>query len=531
MMKKIILLISLFSLIKLAIAEDTLSIMQYNLLYYGKYIYDCTSTNNHPDDKNDYLKTIIQHVQPDIFSVCEMDGEREYPVSDDAGYLLDNALNTDGRNYYRKTPFPEAFLANTVFYNANKLELYQHQPLTFNLGGNYKVFNTYRFFYKSAELSTTNDTVFFTCIVAHLKAGSYDENVTQRTQEAEVIMDYVKTLPADEPVLLMGDFNLYSPTEGAYQRFVNSYNSSILFEDPAGQEGEWSRNYDYRFMHTQSTRVNSGCHSGGGMDDRFDFIMTSENLLSTGNIIHYLDNSYATIGQDGSTYNGSLNTTTNTAVPQNVAQALYEMSDHLPVYLELLVNQEQANITSFENITVNPEEPTSEKTVTITAELIDTENQVKEVYLLYGNETESYTVQAEMELSDGLYQVELPAQTDSTTIYFILEGRNAAGDVVVSSSELSYEVLDEVTAIVERSTPPIRVMNPARNQLKVFMQPSFQTITIELFDLLGNKKLSQAHIASTGSILIPLHNISGGMYVIRIKQNEKILHSQKIIIQ
>ncbi len=530
-MKKIILFTVLFSLIKLSIAEDTLSVMQYNLLYYGKYIYDCTSTNNHPDDKNEYLKTIIQHVQPDIFSVNEMDGEREYPVSDDAGYLLDNALNTDGRNYYRKTPFPEAFLANTVFYNANKLELYQHQPLGYTINGNYKIFNTYRFYYKSANLSTTNDTVFFTCIIAHLKAGSYDENVTQRTQEAEVIMDFVKLLPPDEAVILMGDFNLYSPTEGAYQRFVNSYNSSILFEDPSGQEGEWSRNYDYRFMHTQSTRVNSGCHSGGGMDDRFDFIMTSENLLSPENIIHYLDDSYTTIGQDGSTYNGSLNTTTNTAVPQNVAQALYEMSDHLPVYLELFVDQEPSSITSFENIAVQPEVPTSEETVSVSAELIDTENRVEEVFLLYGKEAENYTVQAEMELSDGLYQVELPAQPDSTSIYFIIEGRDATGNVIISSAENRYTVLNELTAIDGIRTEAIRVMNPAHNHIKIFMAPSLENLEIELFDLRGSKKMAHAISIHTGNILIPVENIPGGMYVIRIKTREIVLHRQKIIIQ
>ncbi|MGB3616968.1 MAG: T9SS type A sorting domain-containing protein, partial [Catalinimonas sp.] len=41
------------------------------------------------------------------------------------------------------------------------------------------------------------------------------------------------------------------------------------------------------------------------------------------------------VGQDGSRYNGSLNRFDNSAVPDSVAEALYAVSDHLPVELTL----------------------------------------------------------------------------------------------------------------------------------------------------------------------------------------------------
>ncbi len=44
------------------------------------------------------------------------------------------------------------------------------------------------------------------------------------------------------------------------------------------------------------------------------------------------------IGNDGAHYNTSLvNPSSNGAVPDDVANALYQMSDHLPVYLEIQV--------------------------------------------------------------------------------------------------------------------------------------------------------------------------------------------------
>ena len=322
-------------------AQDTIRVMQYNLLYYGKKTDFCTTTNNNIDDKNGYLKEIIQYVKPDIFSVNELDGEGAYPVSDDATYLLENALNVDGISYYRRTEFPVIYLANTIFYNSNKLRIKEHIPKSFYYAGLEKVFNVYKFYYNAEDLETTNDTAYIYCLVAHLKAGSYPENETQRAYETSVIMDYFESIGEEGNYLVMGDFNLYTPTETAFQNLINPENNIYSFYDPADQIGEWSSNYDYRYYHTQSTHSSGDCYSGGGMDDRFDFILASNYIMNGNNHFQYITDSYKTIGQDGSSYNSSLNTSSNSVVPANVAQALYKMSDHLPVYLELKIDQNQ----------------------------------------------------------------------------------------------------------------------------------------------------------------------------------------------
>ncbi len=338
-------------IVNLLFSQDTIKVMQYNLLYYGKQTDFCTTTNNNVDKKNGYLKTIIQHIKPDIFSVNELDGDSEYPIIDDASYLLDNALNVDGVSYYRKADFPKVYLANTIFYNSNKLRLKESIPKQFTYGGVDKIFNVYKLYYNAEDLAMTEDTAFIYCLVAHLKAGSYPENQTQRDYETNYIMDYFESIGEAGNFLILGDFNVYSPTESAFQNLINPDNSLYTFYDPADQIGEWSRNYDYRYYHTQSTHESGECYSGGGMDDRFDFILASNYVMSGIDHFEYITDSYKTIGQDGSNYNGSLNTSTNTSVPTNVAQALYNMSDHLPVYLELKVDQNRGEpLGFFDNI-------------------------------------------------------------------------------------------------------------------------------------------------------------------------------------
>lgn len=334
---RIFFLIVGFSLLSVGLnAQETIKIMHYNLLYYGKNTTNCTSVNNYIVDKNENLKKIIKYVQPDIFTVNELDGEDAHPENDDAGYLLANALNVDGVSYYRKTDFPKVYLANTVFYNSNKLILKDHTPISFYLDGYKKVFNVYTFYFNSADLETTQDTAFFSCLVAHLKAGNYPD---QRAYEAQQIMEYYESLGKKGNYLLMGDFNVYTPTEECFQSFINPDNSMYAFFDPADQIGEWSGNYDYRYYHTQSTHSSGECHSGGGMDDRFDFILASDYIMKGTEHYKYIDNSYKIIGQDGSRYNNSLNITSNSVVTTEIAKALYNMSDHLPVYMEMQVDQ------------------------------------------------------------------------------------------------------------------------------------------------------------------------------------------------
>ncbi len=94
-------------------------------------------------------------------------------------------------------------------------------------------------------------------------------------------------------------------------------------------------------VQSQSTHTSSsGCAVGGGLDDRFDFILISNNVKYGNKKVKYVPGSFHVVGQDGKHFNEAVNSApTNTSVPANVLSALYNNSDHLPVTLKITVNQ------------------------------------------------------------------------------------------------------------------------------------------------------------------------------------------------
>jgi len=81
------------------------------------------------------------------------------------------------------------------------------------------------------------------------------------------------------------------------------------------------------------------CFSSGGMDDRFDWILASESLLNGSEDVLLLADTYHALGNDGQHFNSSLtDEPENTSAPSEVIEALYGMSDHLPVLVSLKIN-------------------------------------------------------------------------------------------------------------------------------------------------------------------------------------------------
>ncbi len=320
-------------------AQDTITFLQYNLLNYGNFTSYCPSNINNVARKTGYIGVIVHYIKPDIFTVNEMTGTRSYH-----DYLLNNGLNSDGVKMYAKasdTLAPkDAYLVNVLYYNKNKLGEAGHVVAQTYI----RDVDIFKLYYKSANLNE-GDTTFIYCVVAHLKAGG-DYNGSTSNQDKRKIMakntmDYIAAHHPDENYLLMGDFNLYSDQEPAFQEFINYRTASIRFNDPVNQIGDWHNNYDYRMVQSQSTHTaDNGCASSGGLDDRFDFILLSNNVKQGNKKVKYVSGSFHVVGQDGKHFNKSLlDDPTNTTVPANVLNALYQNSDHLPVTLKVTVNQ------------------------------------------------------------------------------------------------------------------------------------------------------------------------------------------------
>jgi hypothetical protein len=93
-------------------------------------------------------------------------------------------------------------------------------------------------------------------------------------------------------------------------------------------------------VHSQSTRTVpiNGDGAGGGMDDRFDFILASENLLNQNNAISIVEDTYKPLGNNGNCFNARIIDCDNNDVPTNVINALYQMSDHIPIIMEMSID-------------------------------------------------------------------------------------------------------------------------------------------------------------------------------------------------
>lgn len=187
---------------------------------------------------------------------------------------------------------------------------------------------------------TTTDIYIYN---SHMKANGEGTEVTdiaRRLIEAELIRDNADTLPASANILYIGDLNLYDSDEPAYDAFLAAGNGKAM--DVVNPAGNWVNNSNaFVSLYTQAPLNNAPSGLvGGGLDDRFDFILMSTELSdSTG--LEYKTNSYRVFGNNGSlSINTDINKSSNTALgntglnaanQQAVLNYLTTASDHLPV--------------------------------------------------------------------------------------------------------------------------------------------------------------------------------------------------------
>lgn len=245
-------------------------------------------------------------------------------------------LNIYGVNYWQSDKiinYANEAIINHIFFDSRKLGLSKHVALRTHPRDT----DIYELYLKTHSLAY-GDTVKLVCIVAHPKAG--EDGAGSRYAQMQTVMNYVSQNYDTENVLIMGDFNMYGASESAYQVLTRTHsNTNALFIDPLanlGGVGEWNNSYQFARFHTQSTRNEDvPCFSPGGLDDRFDFILMADEIKFSYKHLRYVPNSYKAIGNDGYHFNQSVNQGYNYAVTSELAQALHDCSDHLPVTMKL----------------------------------------------------------------------------------------------------------------------------------------------------------------------------------------------------
>jgi exonuclease III len=330
---RLFIFILFFFTLSILFSQDTIRVMHYNLLYYGVNTGFCNWTNNNPDQKDAWLRTVVAYEKPDILTVNEISQESTYQER-----ILNSVMNQAGYALFEMAASPNyagSNIVNQIYFNSEKLALHSQEVAQSEV----RDIDVYSLYYLNEGL-LDGDTIFIHCIVGHLKAGTSSSDEQKRKIMTQNALDYLEENGRTGNYLFMGDFNVYESDEDAFQLMITNDDPVFRFNDPVDEVGDWHVNPVYRHVHTQSTHTNSGnCHAGGGMDDRFDFILMNEVLKNEGDNMYYLEDSYKALGQDGLRLDGSLLDPPNTSLPAYVLDALYNMSDHLPVVMDIVVEE------------------------------------------------------------------------------------------------------------------------------------------------------------------------------------------------
>ncbi len=320
-------------------SPERIQVMTYNILNYRNFTSYCPSAQNNPTTKEGYLREVMAYALPDLIVFNEVGGATATPHAQ----LLTNVLNVNGETRWAATPYANngfSSLVNAIFYDQNKLGLVGHWTISKSLSNVdlVRVIDVVRFYYRDSLLSINPDTSFMTVVGAHLKAGNTTADAADRATATAAVMQFIAQRFPQDNVLLAGDLNVYKSQEVAFQNLINYSVSAARLYDPVGQLGAWNNNISFAPWHTQSTRnasTNNGCYSGGGLDDRFDHLLVSDEILNGTKKVHYVAGSFQTIGNDGNHFNSAVDEGSNNTIPSNIRTALYNISDHYPVILSL----------------------------------------------------------------------------------------------------------------------------------------------------------------------------------------------------
>lgn len=339
-MKKVLFIITCILSMQVNFGQTTFKTMFYNLLNYP---------TAPPQNRNILLKEILNTYQPDIFMVCELETES---ASND---ILNFSLTDIDKNYQKATFVPNqsdtgdySNLQQEIFFNSNYFTLVnQEEILTY-----IRDINHY-----TLQLNTSDQTnpIYLEVFVTHLKASQSTTNQQQRLDMVTAFTNALNNLEPNSYVIFAGDFNFYTSSESAYQKILNT-NNHVIMKDVLNLNNSlqsWHTNYNFKAIHTQATRLSNsefnGYGAGGGLDDRFDFITFSENIVNTSQI-NYVQNTYKSYGNNGNCYNKRIDDSSCTGeFDFTLRSNLYLMSDHLPVVAEL---QSQSTL-GVENNTFN----------------------------------------------------------------------------------------------------------------------------------------------------------------------------------
>ncbi len=332
----------LFGLLAMPPTATAVKIVTYNVLNYrGQVGDDCDR------EREENLQYVLESIDADIVCAQEISGATGY------GNFKTRVLDIALPGAYTSAPFTNGYDSdNALYYKASAITFEYHTAIPTDL----RDWSYYRV--RMAGSSSGDESSKLHIFISHLKAGRTTTDKNRRETEADDYRTWAEAnLPDGAHVICCGDFNLTGSSEAAWTRFTEyRYPNRGRLTDPAGRVGEWEYNSNYSDVHTQAPQTSTSCSAaipsctflGGGMDDRFDFLLTSLNLVD-GTGMDYVPGTYKAFGNDGNHYDDAINdspTIPEEAEFPGIADALTCASDHLPVVMEIDGTPPQINSPS-----------------------------------------------------------------------------------------------------------------------------------------------------------------------------------------
>lgn len=491
-MNKIWIILSLVTLLFFDLkSQDTIKVATYNLLRYG------SNTNRNID-----FKKVIDYINADIYITQEL--------TNNSGVtnFLNNVLNKESDKYLSAKFYDETDIDQALFYDKNKFEILS----TSKIEGDPRNIIAYRLQHIQTE------KIFFVFNL-HMKASQGSSNEQRRYTQVQQLINYTQQMNEDHFYIVAGDFNIYSTNEAAYQKFFETTATGYgKFNDLVNVEGSY-RNSDYAIFHTQSPRTSQfGGGASGGMDDRFDYILFSDSLMQS-NRTFVIEETYKAIGNDGNHYDKAINIAPNTAVTQEIADALHDASDHLPVVVDIVFSNE---------IVIPPvnNSPTGNDTIFSLDEYPDDNVFVGKVVANDPDGDElSFSIISGND--EGFFKInnngEIRVEDGSALSYlnykeFIL--------IIEASDGLLKENIQVIINIVE--LPPLSLENFINDKINIYPNPFFESIVIDtredlkdikVYDLEG--RIYYSNDMLIGENIINFFNQSDGVYILTFRVNKE----------
>ena len=299
---------STVALVLLAVTPaHALRVMGYNLL-------------NYSGGRTAQFRTVLAEAQPDVLVALEMSGGQT-----GVNLFQSDILDFVNPGEWTSGPFTDGpDTDGAIFVRTAKASVLAHHTITTTL----REIDEWTVLPVPYAAASAEIRLY----AVHLKASQGSAEEQQRLAEVTLMRDRMETFPAGENYAILGDYNIYTSTEPAFQYMISpTHGLAGVVQDPINRIGNWHINAAFADIHTQSPRITQfGGGANGGMDDRFDMILTGPALLD-GEAMDILPSTYKAVGQDGMHFDGALNVPPYIVVTAEVAQALHDASDHLPV--------------------------------------------------------------------------------------------------------------------------------------------------------------------------------------------------------